>query len=121
MFTLMVFFHVIEDFHIQGILAQLKQRTWWYNQPDFSSRYKYDYIIAMLIHGFEWSFFVHIPLFYYIGVSPIILISLGINAILHAYIDHLKCNARQLNLAQDQILHIFQIFFIISYMFIIYR
>ena len=119
-FILMLFCHVIEDFHIQGILAQMKQRSWWYNQPDYSIRYGYDYMIAVLIHGFEWSFFVHIPIFYFIGISPIIFISLAINAILHAYIDHLKCNTRQLNLTQDQILHVLQLFFIITYLFTIY-
>ena len=117
---LMLFLHTVYDFHIQGILAQMKQRSWWYNQPEFRSRYRFDYIPVLLIHGFEWSFIIHIPIFYYIGISPIIFLSVIVNAILHSYIDHLKCNTYQLNLAQDQILHVLQLIFVTLYLFTIY-
>lgn len=116
----MLFMHVIEDFHIQGFLAQAKQRTWWYNQPNFNSKYKYDYVPAILAHGFEWAFFIHIPIFYYIGISPVIFVSLFLNALFHAYVDHLKCNMYLLNLNQDQMLHVFQMALTILYLFVIY-
>lgn len=108
----MVFCHVIDDFHIQGILADLKQRMWWKNnvtEKAFGHRYDNDYLAALVIHGFEWSFFVHIPVMIFIEMSPIVLISLLMNAILHAFIDDLKCNRLKLNLWQDQLLHLAQI------------
>ena len=111
-FLLMVFCHVIEDFHVQGILADLKQRMWWKDnvtQKGFGHRYDKDYLAALLIHGFEWSFFVHIPVMYFINFDPIVCISIIINAIIHAIIDDLKCNRLKLNLWQDQILHLTQI------------
>ena len=120
LFALMLFMHVIEDFHIQGILANMKQRVWWYNQANYSPKYKYDYIPAVIAHGFEWAFFVHIPIFYYIGTSYFIIFSLITTAFLHALIDHLKCNLYMTNLCQDQMFHILQLLLIISTMYIIY-
>ena len=110
--AMMVFCHVIEDFHVQGILADLKQRMWWkenVTQKGFGHRYDRDYMAALLAHGFEWSFIVHIPVMYLVGFEPAVLISLCCNAILHALIDDLKCNRLRTNLIQDQALHIVQI------------
>ena len=28
----MVLMHIIEDFHVQGIMAQMKQKSWWITQ-----------------------------------------------------------------------------------------
>ena len=112
MFALMLFMHVIEDFHVQGILADLKQKRWWTENvktKGFDHRYDRDYTVGLLAHGFEWSFFVHIPLIYFIGFDPILLISLSVNAILHSWIDHLKCNLYATNLIEDQAMHIVQI------------
>lgn len=110
--AMMVFCHVIEDFHVQGILADLKQRMWWLNNvtgKGFGHRYDRDYIAALLAHGFEWSFIVHIPLMYFVGFNTVVLASLCCNALLHAFIDDLKCNRLRTNLIQDQLLHILQI------------
>ena len=109
--AMMVFCHVIEDFHIQGILADLKQRMWWRDnvtQKGFGHRYDRDYLMALLAHGFEWSFITHIPLIWYVH-EPVVLISICINAVLHAVIDDLKCNRLKINLWEDQMLHLTQI------------
>ena len=106
---LMVFCHIIEDFHIQGILANLKQQSWWYEQIGYTRRYRYDYIPAILMHGLEWSVFIHIPLMFVYGFTSPIFISVLINAMLHAYIDDMKCNRHTINLVQDQSLHLMQI------------
>ena len=108
----MMFCHIIDDFHIQGILADLKQRMWWKNnvtEKAFGHRYDNDYLAALIIHGFEWSFIVHIPVMFTIGFEPIVFISMCMNSILHAFIDDLKCNRLKLNLWQDQLLHLVQI------------
>lgn len=121
-FGMMLFCHVIEDFHIQGILADMKQKKWWYEQfaqisasncttpmPMIMHKYGKDYIVALLMHGFEWSFIVHIPMMWFYGFEPIVFASIIVNALIHSCIDDLKCNRMKTNLIQDQILHIIQI------------
>ncbi len=40
----MIFFHILDDFHLQGWLANAKQKQWWKdNAPD--NMYKYDYLV----------------------------------------------------------------------------
>lgn len=120
--TMMVFCHIIDDFHIQGILADLKQKSWWCEQiakiseerpdaevPKLMQRYGKDYIAALLAHAFEWSFFVHIPLMIFVGFEPVVLASLFANIVIHALVDDLKCNVQEINLVQDQIYHLGQI------------
>ena len=124
MFLLMAFCHVIEDFHVQGILADLKQRMWWKDnvkQDGFGHRYDKDYIAALLVHGFEWSFFIHLPLMWYTNLSPLVLVSLPINMVVHAVIDDLKCNRLKLNLWQDQLLHLVQIAITASVILAVYE
>ena len=90
----MILMHIIEDFHLQGIMANMKQKKWWedeikkvaevptyftrdddtgeysekVNYSDYEKRikmsfkYRNDYTVALALHGFEWSMFIHIPL-----------------------------------------------------------
>lgn len=58
----MLFLHIIDDYVLQGVLANLKQQSWWKkNVPD--SLYRNDYKIALIEHGYEWSFMIHLPFF----------------------------------------------------------
>ena len=42
----MLYCHILDDFCLQGILASLKQKSWWEeNYPN--KLYKYDYIISL--------------------------------------------------------------------------
>ena len=41
--------------------------------------------------------------------SPILPCVIVFNTIIHALVDHLKCNEKILNLVQDQLLHLAQI------------
>ena len=122
----MLFVHVIWDFRVQGILADMKCKRWWREQalhppvyyrtdvhytPEMYSR---DYIAGLLIHGFEWSAAVHLPIL--IFVSPDIVfsslifpVSIVINGAVHAFIDHLKCNRLSIDLNTDQFLHLVQL------------
>lgn len=69
--------------------------------------------MALIMHGFSWSFMVSLPIliFYYKGYPSynyyMILIT---NMLLHAFIDNKKCNKFEINLLQDQYLHLMQIF-----------
>lgn len=126
LFTAMLFCHCLYDFHIQGILAQMKQKDWWYDQfakvsqkqperevSEIIRTYGHDFGVALFIHGFEWAVFVAIPLFAYAWLHglayTIILVMIPVNAVLHAVIDDMKCNKMELNLAQDQLCHMCQI------------
>ena len=105
----MIFCHIVDDYYLQGILANLKQKSWWRNQESYNENYKYDYIIALIMHSFSWSFMIILP-FILIGVNQYaIVISIAINTIIHAFIDDLKANKKRINLVQDQAIHILQI------------
>ena len=106
----MIFCHIIDDYYLQGKLASMKQKSWWEkNAPD--RLYKYDYIVALAMHSFSWTFMVMLP----ISVSQSFDIGAGfaaifvVNTAVHAIVDHLKANKRKINLVTDQSIHIGQI------------
>jgi len=109
--------HIIDDFHIQGVLANMKQKQWWKEHaPD--KMYERDYIVTLIAHSFSWAFAIHIPciIYAYICGSPIsTLIFLVFLAffiacvIIHAITDHEKANLHTINLFEDQGIHLFQI------------
>lgn len=112
----MLFLHVVDDFYLQGILAKLKQKKYWKeNTPD--ALYRFDYIVALVVHGFSWSFMVNIPVIVYwfsygyatnanlIGICIFIIA----NGVLHSEIDDMKANMHIINLLIDQSAHVAQI------------
>lgn len=111
----MIFCHIVDDYYLQGILAKMKQKGWWEeNAPD--KLYKYDYIVALIMHSISWSFMILLPLllFRFIGVDFVgegyLFTALFIiNTIIHALVDHLKANKHTINLITDQSIHIGQI------------
>ena len=120
--AIMVFAHIIEDFHIQGILAKMKQRDWWYDQyaevshkhpdadmSDIMDKYGSDFQVALIVHGFEWAFIVGIPLMLMYGLTLGGFCAMMLMASIHCMIDDQKCNAFRINLIIDQALHLVQI------------
>lgn len=120
---LLVLFHIIADFNLQGLLAKWKQKKEWYlecsrsgiQEPE-KSKYKYDWLICLIAHAFMWSVITYLPLLPAICYTPskaevtaMYVAIIITNTIVHAYIDHLKCNEFRLNLLGDQLLHILQI------------
>ena len=108
---LMIFLHIVDDYKLQaGVLNNLKQKKFWKeNAPD--ELYKYDYIWALIMHSFSWSFMIMLPFTYILNFNlniPFIIIFV-LNLITHAIIDDLKANRHAINLIQDQIFHIIQI------------
>ena len=108
----MIFLHIVDDYYLQGILAQLKQKSWWdAHAPD--ELYKRDYIIALIEHAFSWTFMMMLPIMvaWYSGVitvdAPDFIVAFIINCGVHAIVDHQKANKRTINLTQDQLIHIF--------------
>ena len=106
----MLFMHIIDDYKLQGILASMKQKTWWEEQKGYKSLYKYDYIPALIEHSFSWTFLIMLPIAIYlkfdIGWWSIAYI---VNMTIHAFVDDLKANRFKINLVIDQIIHIIQI------------
>lgn len=104
----MIFAHIVDDYYLQGILASLKQKTWWENQKSYKPMYKYDYIIALIMHAFSWSFMVSLPILY-LGFTKWIAVAIILNTIIHGIVDDLKANKHKINLIVDQSIHIVQI------------
>ena len=107
---LMIFLHIVDDYYLQGWLASAKQRDWWKeNAPQ--KLYKYDYIWALLMHAFSWSFMVMLPIAFHLNftTSPLLIASFLLNMFVHAFVDNMKANWKCINLWTDQIIHICQI------------
>ena len=106
----MIFLHIIDDYKLQGILANMKQKTWWKQQNEYKNLYKNDYIPALIEHLFSWTFMVMLPiaisLKFDIGWWAIAYV---VNMIIHGIVDDLKANKFKINLITDQSIHLVQI------------
>lgn len=112
----MIFCHIVDDYYLQGWLASAKQKEWWEkNAPQ--KIYKHDYIVALFMHSFSWSFMISVPLFLYSilvagaqnkDISYISFLMV-LNLICHMIVDNMKCNQKTINLIIDQSIHILQI------------
>lgn len=106
-FILMLFLHIVDDYYLQGILANLKQKRWW-NENAPQEKYKNDYIAALMCHSFSWSFMICLPLAIY-KYNDYWATFVLINSIIHMIVDDLKANRFKINLLQDQFIHFIQI------------
>lgn len=114
---LMVLCHIIDDFVLQPVcLSNLKQKSWWEKNvlsesKSYRELYQNDYKIALLIHALSWSIMIHLPIMFLWTNVPglIILMTVGINCFLHAFIDDKKANEKVINLKDDQCAHLLQI------------
>ena len=111
----MFFCHIFDDYYLQGILANLKQKDWWKEHAP-QTMYNQDYLIALVTHAFSWSFSISIPLItasilkggndsVYLAISC----AYPINTVIHAFVDNLKANDRLINLMTDQSIHWVQV------------
>ena len=109
---LMLLAHFFADFHLQGILADMKQEQWWKQQDGYNSKYKYNYLAALAIHSAEWTLWTMIPLFLlpHLDLGMFLLLA-TLNIVVHSLTDNSKANCRDINLVQDQALHLAQIAF----------
>lgn len=113
----MFFLHIVDDFYLQpGMLSKLKCMDFWEkNAPD--ELYKYDFVAALIIHSFSWSFMIMLPIFFnegFVASSQLIAI-LGCNLGIHLLVDNAKANLKSINLCVDQSIHIAQI--IVTFLF----
>ena len=111
---IMIFCHLIDDYKLQGILANMKQRQWWKENAD-KYLYRNDYKIALIEHAFSWSFMITLPFLVISFIQNnsflmiLLIISYFINTAVHAFIDNLKANKHVINLVEDQLDHLVQI------------
>ena len=109
----MIFLHIVDDYYLQGILAQLKQKSWWEeNYP--APIYKHDYLVALITHAFSWSFMIMLPFTALMVVTHNYKIipftaCFIVNWIIHSIVDDLKANKRKISLKTDQLIHLAQI------------
>ena len=106
----MIFFHVIADYNLQGWLASAKQKSYWeQNAPE--KMYEHDYITALIMHSFGWSFMIMLPIAYVqqFDIRFDFFILFVLNIAIHAFVDDLKANKKLINLYQDQFIHMVQI------------
>jgi len=112
---IMIFLHILDDFVLQTIcLSKLKQKNWWITECNKLSisfeKYKYDYLVALLMHTLSWSIIIHIPIMMCYEISDFkLFLSVLINSMIHFTIDDLKANRGQINLVYDQLIHLIQI------------
>ena len=107
----MIFFHIVDDYYLQGWLASAKQKSYWKeNAPD--KLYERDYIWALIMHSFSWSFMIMLPIAYVnqFNVGFGFMALFVINIAIHAITDNAKANLKRINLWQDQFIHMVQIF-----------
>lgn len=106
----MIFCHIVDDYYLQGWLASAKQKSWW-EKNCLDELYKYDYLAALFMHSFSWTFMIMlIPTIYILLVggmwSPLVFVA---NLAIHMDVDNLKANRKKINLIQDQLIHMIQI------------
>lgn len=108
-FFIMLFCHIVDDYYLQGILASMKQKTWWRKQEGYSEKYTDDWFIALFMHAFSWAFMINLIFIILKINATFIILSIIINCIIHMIVDHLKANVKIMNLVGDQYIHICQI------------
>lgn len=107
---LMILMHIVDDYYLQGILASMKQKSWWEKQDGYKSLYKNDYKMALLMHSMSWSIMILLPAIFILSTNQYaLLVIFIINTFIHYHIDDLKANKKQINLIFDQTVHMMQI------------
>lgn len=107
----MLFMHIVDDYYLQGWLAQGKQKTWWEkNAPN--KKYKNDYLMALFMHSFSWAFMIMLPIAVKnsFNLDIFFYLILFANLFIHFTTDNLKANEKKINLIQDQFIHMLQVF-----------
>lgn len=107
----MIFMHIVDDYYLQGILASMKQKAWWEKQEKYSEKYKYDYIVALAMHSFSWTFCIMLPILMFnkFDVNGTFYLAFFANSVIHGMTDNLKANKFAINLVEDQMIHLAQI------------
>lgn len=105
-FFILVLLHIINDFNLQGIMADLKQKDSWHDMP---AKYDNDYKMALFEHAFSWTCFIMSPWIICQSISLLWLCLFVVNLVIHCIVDDLKANKLIINLVEDQCIHLLQL------------
>jgi hypothetical protein len=110
----MIFCHIADDFYLQGVLASMKQKSWWHGKiPEDKEEefYQDDYLMALAAHCTSWATMMMLPIAIYegFGIGMWFLLVWAINICVHFVIDNAKANKHSINLVTDQLCHLMQI------------
>ena len=109
---MMLFLHILDDFHLQGCLANMKHKAWWVKNVPPDPKYKYDWIPALVAHVISWTIMVMLPCVLFMDAPVALVVALFLfNCVVHFFVDDLKCNRLAIGLVEDQLLHLSQIIF----------
>lgn len=126
LYLLVLLLHFISDFTLQGMLSNLKWKSWWIEQcnkmeremktewgtpKEWFHKYRFDYICGMIVHSLYWTLFTFAPIILKLTNSIDIFWLVVLNAGFHYWVDDMKANKWKFNLCQDQTLHFLQITF----------
>jgi len=105
---IMIFLAIVDEFYLQGKLENLKNK---YGLGfGESEKNKNDWITALLIHSFSWTFMIHFPILYLGGITILhLILSFVINIFVHAILDHLATNVGKISYSTSYMGHLFQI------------
>ena len=53
-FLFMLFCHIFDDFYLQGVLRNLKCKSWWKQQEQYDEKYKY--LLLSIINHYHINF-----------------------------------------------------------------
>lgn len=107
LFIVLFLVHCLDDFFVQPVcLSKLKQRKFWLKYPDV---YRHDYVMALLIHAFEWSAALSVALLLFGASETFAAVAFVVNGVVHAVVDNAKANKLSINLIVDQSIHIVQL------------
>lgn len=111
---IMFFLHITSDYYLPNNLTKIEQIWWWIeNSPN--SKYRNDYIVALIEHGFIWTFIIHTPFFiiYFLRIYTIQpwipIITFLFNWVIYTITTDLRVNKLELNLVENQVINLFQI------------
>ncbi len=99
---LMIFLRIVDDFHIQGCLEELKQIKWWRDITQ-EDKYKNDYLVALVVHSFSWVFTISLPVFHInnFSISSLLILWFILNVVIHGIIDGMRASKLKINLITD--------------------
>lgn len=108
LFISMCFMHIVDDYYLQGFLAQGKTKTFWVNNgvEDNTSHW-----VCLISHGFSNSVMISIPPIVLVLINDIpilddICVAIVFMTVIHAILDNIKANMKITTLIVDQLSHL---------------
>ena len=79
-----------------------------YDAKEAVSRHRNNFLAGLFCHCVMWGVITFLPLMFVVN-SITFTVAVLINIVIHAVVDHLKCNREYMNLCTDQLIHLVQV------------